>query len=145
MSQRKQSRGSGFTQVTGPRPLPASPLLPPPPGVGSRFGTVTVFAPQGDDGDEDFGLSQTPTHSQVQRNLPRHSRDQVNQKVGGGAPLPLALPWGDGRLLAPVLPQVSELVQYLLVKDQKKIPIKRAGELGGAPKPRSPLWGGVSG
>ncbi|XP_075580901.1 non-structural maintenance of chromosomes element 3 homolog [Pelecanus crispus] len=59
MSQRKRSRGPGFSQ--------------------------------GDDGDEDFSLSQTPTHSQ----------DQVNQKV-------------------------SELVQFLLVKDQKKIPIKRA-------------------
>ncbi|KAM6184450.1 LOW QUALITY PROTEIN: non-structural maintenance of chromosomes element 3 homolog [Sarcoramphus papa] len=69
MSQRKRSRGSGFSQ--------------------------------GDDGDEDFNLSQTPTHSQVQRNLERCSPDQVNQKV-------------------------SELVQLLLVKDQKKIPIKRA-------------------
>ncbi|KAF1587381.1 hypothetical protein FQV11_0007816, partial [Eudyptes moseleyi] len=59
------------------------------------------FAPQGDDGDEDFNLTQTPTHSQVQRNLERRSQDQVNQKV-------------------------SELVQFLLVKDQKKIPIKRA-------------------
>ncbi|GAB0202334.1 non-structural maintenance of chromosomes element 3 homolog [Grus americana] len=56
---------------------------------------------QGDDGDEDFNVSQTPTHSQVQRNLERRSQDQVNQKV-------------------------SELVQFLLVKDQKKIPIKRA-------------------
>ncbi|XP_074427833.1 non-structural maintenance of chromosomes element 3 homolog [Larus michahellis] len=56
---------------------------------------------QGDDGDEDFNLTQTPTHSQVQRNLERRSQDQVNQKV-------------------------SELVQFLLVKDQKKIPIKRA-------------------
>ncbi|NXT94878.1 NSE3 protein, partial [Anhinga rufa] len=56
---------------------------------------------QGDDGDEDFNLSQTPTHSQVQRNLERRSQDQVKQKV-------------------------SELVQFLLVKDQKKIPIKRA-------------------
>ncbi|NXV89000.1 NSE3 protein, partial [Calonectris borealis] len=56
---------------------------------------------QGDDGDEDFNLSQTPTYSQVQRNLERRSQDQVNQKV-------------------------SELVQFLLVKDQKKIPIKRA-------------------
>ncbi|NWH46961.1 NSE3 protein, partial [Fregata magnificens] len=69
MSQRKRSKGPGFSQ--------------------------------GDDGDEDFNLSQTPTHSQVQRNLERRSQDQVNQKV-------------------------SELVQFLLVKDQKKIPIKRA-------------------
>ncbi|NXL55007.1 NSE3 protein, partial [Podilymbus podiceps] len=59
-----------------------------------------AFASQGDDGDEDFSLSQMPTHSQVQRNLERHSQDQLNQKV-------------------------SELVQFLLVKDQKKIPIKR--------------------
>ncbi|NXV53550.1 NSE3 protein, partial [Uria aalge] len=59
---------------------------------------------QGDDGDEDFNLTQTPTHSQVQRNLERRSQDQVNQKV-------------------------SELVQFLLVKDQKKIPIKRADML----------------
>ncbi|NXL68739.1 NSE3 protein, partial [Chordeiles acutipennis] len=50
--------------------------------------------------DEDDGVSQTPTPTQVQRNLERHSQDQVNQKV-------------------------SELVQFLLVKDQKKIPIKR--------------------
>lgn len=35
--------------------------------------------------------------------------------------------------------QVSELVQFLLVKDQKKIPIKRIGELWGAPLPK--LWG----
>ncbi|XP_074990909.1 non-structural maintenance of chromosomes element 3 homolog isoform X2 [Calonectris borealis] len=69
MSQRKRSRGPGFSQ--------------------------------GDDGDENFNLSQTPTYSQVQRNLERRSQDQVNQKV-------------------------SELVQFLLVKDQKKIPIKRA-------------------
>ncbi|NXS44385.1 NSE3 protein, partial [Balaeniceps rex] len=59
------------------------------------------LSPQADDGDEDFNLSQTPSHSQVQRNLERRSQDQVNQKV-------------------------SELVQFLLVKDQKKIPIKRA-------------------
>ncbi|XP_074835461.1 non-structural maintenance of chromosomes element 3 homolog [Carettochelys insculpta] len=43
----------------------------------------------------------TQTASQVQRNLERLSPAQVDQKV-------------------------SELVQYLLVKDQKKIPIKRA-------------------
>ncbi|XP_009986788.1 PREDICTED: melanoma-associated antigen G1-like, partial [Tauraco erythrolophus] len=53
-----------------------------------------------DDGDEDYNLTLTPTSSQVQRNLQRRSQDQVNQKV-------------------------SELVQFLLVKDQKKIPIKR--------------------
>ncbi|NXW64470.1 NSE3 protein, partial [Eurystomus gularis] len=69
MSQRKRSRGPGFTQ--------------------------------GEDEDEEFGLSQTPTHSQVLKNLARHSPDQLSQKV-------------------------SELVQFLLVKDQKKIPIKRA-------------------
>ncbi|NXW52754.1 NSE3 protein, partial [Nyctiprogne leucopyga] len=68
MSQRKRSKGSGFSQ--------------------------------GNDEDEDYGVSQTPTHTQVQRNLERRSQDQVNQKV-------------------------SELVQFLLVKDQKKIPIKR--------------------
>ncbi|XP_057254838.1 non-structural maintenance of chromosomes element 3 homolog [Pezoporus wallicus] len=56
---------------------------------------------QADDGDEDFSLSPMLPRSQVQRNLERHSQDQVNQKV-------------------------SELVQFLLVKDQKKIPIKRA-------------------
>ncbi|KAK2510809.1 hypothetical protein Q9966_016809 [Columba livia] len=55
---------------------------------------------QGGDGDEDFNLSPTPSHSQLQRNLERRSQDQINQKV-------------------------SELVQFLLVKDQKKIPIKR--------------------
>ncbi|NXV71675.1 NSE3 protein, partial [Atlantisia rogersi] len=51
--------------------------------------------------EEDSSLSQTPTRSQVQRGLDRRPQDQVNQKV-------------------------SELVQFLLVKDQKKIPIKRA-------------------
>ncbi|NXK15553.1 NSE3 protein, partial [Herpetotheres cachinnans] len=59
---------------------------------------------QGDDGDEDFNLTLTPTYTQVQRNLERHSQNEVNQKV-------------------------VELVQFLLVKDQKKIPIKRADML----------------
>ncbi|XP_034611714.1 non-structural maintenance of chromosomes element 3 homolog isoform X2 [Trachemys scripta elegans] len=54
---------------------------------------------QGEDPDEDYALSQSA--SQVQRNLERLSPAHVDQKV-------------------------SELVQYLLVKDQKKIPIKRA-------------------
>nr|XP_014429063.1 non-structural maintenance of chromosomes element 3 homolog isoform X2 [Pelodiscus sinensis] len=49
--------------------------------------------------EEDFALTQRS--SQVQRNLQRLSGAQVDQKV-------------------------SELVQFLLVKDQKKIPIKRA-------------------
>uniref|UniRef100_A0A8C8RQC6 MAGE domain-containing protein n=1 Tax=Pelusios castaneus TaxID=367368 RepID=A0A8C8RQC6_9SAUR len=55
---------------------------------------------QGEDGaaEEDHALTQTT--SQVQRNLERLSPVQVDQKV-------------------------SELVQFLLVKDQKKIPIKR--------------------
>ncbi|NXX74135.1 NSE3 protein, partial [Urocolius indicus] len=52
-------------------------------------------------GEEDWSLSQTLTPSQVQRNLQRYSQDQVNQKV-------------------------TEVVQFLLVKDQKKIPIRRA-------------------
>ncbi|XP_053908155.1 non-structural maintenance of chromosomes element 3 homolog [Cuculus canorus] len=56
---------------------------------------------QADDGEEDFALTHTPTPTQVQRSLARRPQDQVNQKV-------------------------SELVQFLLVKDQKKIPIKRA-------------------
>ncbi|KAJ6655334.1 hypothetical protein lerEdw1_005526 [Lerista edwardsae] len=49
--------------------------------------------------DEDYAL--TPTPSQVQRNLERRPQSQVDHKV-------------------------NELVQFLLVKDQKKIPIKRA-------------------
>ncbi|XP_053148683.1 non-structural maintenance of chromosomes element 3 homolog isoform X2 [Hemicordylus capensis] len=53
------------------------------------------------DVDEDYPLTQTQTPSQVQRNLERHPQSQVQHKV-------------------------NELVQFLLVKDQKKIPIKRA-------------------
>ncbi|KAM7134311.1 non-structural maintenance of chromosomes element 3 homolog [Macrochelys suwanniensis] len=49
--------------------------------------------------EEDYALTQTA--SQVQQNLERGSGAQVDQKV-------------------------SELVQFLLVKDQKKIPIRRA-------------------
>ncbi|NXI35637.1 NSE3 protein, partial [Galbula dea] len=51
--------------------------------------------------EEDLGLTPTLTHSQLLKNLTKYSPDQLNQKV-------------------------TELVQYLLVKDQKKIPIKRA-------------------
>ncbi|XP_073177655.1 non-structural maintenance of chromosomes element 3 homolog isoform X2 [Lepidochelys kempii] len=51
--------------------------------------------------EEDYALTQTQTASQVQRNLERFSGAQVDQKV-------------------------SELVQFLLIKDQKKIPIRRA-------------------
>ncbi|XP_009949073.1 PREDICTED: melanoma-associated antigen G1-like, partial [Leptosomus discolor] len=53
-----------------------------------------------DDGDEDFNPSQTLAHRYTQRSMEKHSQDQMNLKV-------------------------SELVQFLLVKDQKKIPIKR--------------------
>ncbi|XP_069799084.1 non-structural maintenance of chromosomes element 3 homolog [Dendropsophus ebraccatus] len=53
------------------------------------------------DVEEDITLTQTQTLTQVQRNLERHSPEQVNLKVG-------------------------ELVQYLLIRDQKKLPIKRA-------------------
>ncbi|KAM8793696.1 non-structural maintenance of chromosomes element 3 homolog [Eudromia elegans] len=67
MSQRKRSRGSGFSP--------------------------------GEDGDEEGALS--PGLSQGGRSLERRSAEQVEQKV-------------------------SELVQFLLVKDQKKIPIKRS-------------------
>ncbi|XP_059589076.1 non-structural maintenance of chromosomes element 3 homolog isoform X2 [Alligator mississippiensis] len=56
---------------------------------------------QADARDEDFVLTPSQMASQVQRNLERRSQGQVDQKV-------------------------SELVQFLLVKDQKKIPIKRA-------------------
>ncbi|XP_062454678.1 non-structural maintenance of chromosomes element 3 homolog isoform X2 [Rhea pennata] len=71
MSQRKRSKGSGFSQ--------------------------------GEEEDDDYIPSQTQTQalSQGPRNLERHSQEQVDQKV-------------------------SELVQFLLVKDQKKIPIKRS-------------------
>ncbi|KAM3848415.1 non-structural maintenance of chromosomes element 3 homolog [Vipera latastei] len=50
--------------------------------------------------DEEFTFSQTQTLSQAQRNLEQHSPTEVEQKV-------------------------NELVQFLLIKDQKKIPIKR--------------------
>ncbi|XP_069604452.1 non-structural maintenance of chromosomes element 3 homolog [Ranitomeya imitator] len=51
--------------------------------------------------EEDVSFTQTQTPSQVQRNLAKHSPEQINLKVG-------------------------ELVQYLLIRDQKKLPIKRA-------------------
>ncbi|KAG8447626.1 hypothetical protein GDO86_014944 [Hymenochirus boettgeri] len=50
---------------------------------------------------EEDSMIQTQSASQVQRNLQNHSLEQVNLKVG-------------------------EVVQYLLIKDQKKLPIKRA-------------------
>ncbi|XP_056396240.1 non-structural maintenance of chromosomes element 3 homolog [Hyla sarda] len=53
------------------------------------------------DMEEDISFTQTQTLTQVQRNLEKHSPEQVNLKVG-------------------------ELVQYLLIRDQKKLPIKRA-------------------
>ncbi|XP_075041045.1 non-structural maintenance of chromosomes element 3 homolog [Mixophyes fleayi] len=58
---------------------------------------------QGQDVDmeDDFNLTQTQSPSQVQKNLVKHSAEQVNLKVG-------------------------EVVQYLLIRDQKKLPIKRA-------------------
>ncbi|XP_075690687.1 melanoma-associated antigen 1 [Rhinoderma darwinii] len=53
------------------------------------------------DMEEDITFTQTQTLTQAQRNLEKHSPEQVNLKVG-------------------------ELVQYLLIRDQKKLPIKRA-------------------
>ncbi|XP_010725195.1 non-structural maintenance of chromosomes element 3 homolog, partial [Meleagris gallopavo] len=53
---------------------------------------------QGDD--EDFSVLPTQSPSQVQRNLESRSQEEIDRKV-------------------------TELVQFLLVKDQKKIPIKR--------------------
>ncbi|KAM4695897.1 LOW QUALITY PROTEIN: non-structural maintenance of chromosomes element 3 homolog [Rhinophrynus dorsalis] len=53
------------------------------------------------DMEEDLSFTQTQTATQVQRNLEKHSAEQVNLKVG-------------------------EVVQYLLIRDQKKLPIKRA-------------------
>ncbi|XP_070597376.1 non-structural maintenance of chromosomes element 3 homolog isoform X1 [Erythrolamprus reginae] len=50
--------------------------------------------------DEEVTFSQTETLSQAQRNLEQHSPSEVEHKV-------------------------NELVQFLLIKDQKKIPIKR--------------------
>ncbi|KAG8129835.1 putative Melanoma-associated antigen D2-like protein [Naja naja] len=50
--------------------------------------------------DEESTLSQTQTLTQAQRSLEQHSPSEVEQKV-------------------------NELVQFLLIKDQKKIPIKR--------------------
>lgn len=70
-----------------------------------------------------------PTTSQVQRGLEKVTGAQVDQKV----------PAGDARVrsggevfLIPSQPrlcvsQTAELVQFILVKDQKKIPIRRAG------------------
>ncbi|XP_025069462.1 non-structural maintenance of chromosomes element 3 homolog [Alligator sinensis] len=66
---------------------------------------------QADARDEDFVLTPSQMASQVQRNLERRSQGQVDQKV-------------------------SELVQFLLVKDQKKIPIKRAGSQCFPPPPK---------
>ncbi|XP_075434534.1 non-structural maintenance of chromosomes element 3 homolog isoform X1 [Ascaphus truei] len=58
---------------------------------------------QGEEADleEDSSMVLTQTATQVQRNLEKRSPEQVNLKV-------------------------SEVVQYLLVRDQKKLPIKRA-------------------
>ncbi|XP_053328896.1 non-structural maintenance of chromosomes element 3 homolog isoform X2 [Spea bombifrons] len=50
---------------------------------------------------EDDSIYQTQSASQVQKNLAKHSPEQINLKVG-------------------------EVVQYLLIRDQKKLPIKRA-------------------
>lgn len=57
-----------------------------------------------EDRDEEYSLSQTQTPSQVQRHVEQHSKKEVDNRV-------------------------NELVQFLLVKDQKKIPIKRADML----------------
>ncbi|KAM3911964.1 non-structural maintenance of chromosomes element 3 homolog isoform 1-T2 [Leptodactylus fuscus] len=53
------------------------------------------------DMEDDVTFTQTQTLTQAQRNLEKHSPEQVNLKVG-------------------------ELVQYLLIRDRKKLPIKRA-------------------
>lgn len=83
--------------------------------------------------EEDYALTQTQTTSQVQQNLERFSGTQVDQKVGGPLWLmgacssPRAAPsFFVTQLVFPL--QVSELVQFLLIKDQKKIPIRRAGK-----------------
>lgn len=64
---------------------------------------VRASTSQGEDVDmdDDNSLSQTQTPTQVQRNLEKRSPELVARKV-------------------------AEVVQYLLVKDQKKMPIKRA-------------------
>ncbi|XP_060108911.1 non-structural maintenance of chromosomes element 3 homolog [Heteronotia binoei] len=51
--------------------------------------------------DEEYSLTQAPSSSQSQNNVQRHPQSQMDAKV-------------------------NELVRFLLVKDQKKIPIKRA-------------------
>ncbi|KAG8554497.1 hypothetical protein GDO81_003811 [Engystomops pustulosus] len=56
---------------------------------------------QGGDMDMEEDVSFTQTLTQAQRNLEKHSPEQISLKVG-------------------------ELVQYLLIRDQKKLPIKRA-------------------
>ncbi|XP_077185659.1 non-structural maintenance of chromosomes element 3 homolog isoform X2 [Paroedura picta] len=53
------------------------------------------------DVDEEYTLTQTPSSSQLQRNVQRRPPSQMEARV-------------------------NELVRFLLVKDQKKIPIKRA-------------------
>ncbi|XP_068104331.1 non-structural maintenance of chromosomes element 3 homolog isoform X2 [Hyperolius riggenbachi] len=58
-------------------------------------------AHQGRDEDDDLDLTQTQTPTQVQKNMEKHSPQQVSLKVG-------------------------EVVQYILTRDQKKLPIKRA-------------------
>ncbi|KAM9324348.1 non-structural maintenance of chromosomes element 3 homolog [Gastrophryne carolinensis] len=70
------------------------------PPTAEKRDPVRVILCYGADEDE-LNLTQTQTLSQAQRNLEKHSPEQVNLKVG-------------------------EVVQYFLIKDQKKLPIKRA-------------------
>lgn len=81
--------------------------------------------------DDDINFTQ-PSTSQVQRGLEKLTSAQVDQKVSPRNPsdqqseisfsLSLILTF-IGLIL-----QTAEVVQYFLVKDQKKIPIRRAGK-----------------
>lgn len=97
MSQRKRGRGRPILNVA------ASQVRASASQVRASASQVRASTSQGEDVDmdDDNSLSQTQTPTQVQRNLEKRSPELVARKV-------------------------AEVVQYLLVKDQKKMPIKRA-------------------
>ncbi|XP_053551499.1 non-structural maintenance of chromosomes element 3 homolog isoform X2 [Bombina bombina] len=70
-------------------------------GRPSTHRDATVIQGDDDDMGEDSSLMLTQSATQVQRNLEKHSPEQLSLKVG-------------------------EVVQYFLIRDQKKLPIKRA-------------------
>lgn len=68
-----------------------------------------------------------PSTSQVQRGLEKVTTAQVDQKVVCCTQVRSGFFFLPHRRLC--VPQVAELVQFILVKDHKKIPIRRLGEL----------------